>query len=296
MVTTTRQVILGQTVVLEIDIYDARGTRLDADSVPAVEILDSNGSTVRPLSSTDVVRVQEGRYRLNYRVPDTAPTGIWVDHWRAQVNGFVTETRLTFIVLTAAASIDAAGSQIGDDPKIQWTEAEICGINILMHQLRCRLSDFNLKHETLDEYGNVKLVDCPIFTDDELLCFLCNSLSEFNQTPHFTNLGFDSPIIHVRNAHVIVEGAFILATAAKMLVEAGREFTITDNGITMQPPQLSGVLNNELGHFVSAHAERLKQIKWSMKPAPTGFGSFRVLAVSPNFLRLRHLRQRRIVR
>jgi hypothetical protein len=296
MATTCRQVILGQTVVLEIDIYDARGTRLDADSVPAVEIIDSNGNVVRPLSATNVVRIQDGRYRLNYTVPSTAPTGIWVDHWRAQVNGFITNSNLSFIVLTAAASIDAAGSQIGDDPVVNWTEAEIQGINILMHQLRCRLHDFNLKHERLDEYGNLELVDCPIFTDDELLCFLCNSLSEFNQTPHFTDLGFDSPIIYSRNAHVIVEGAFIMASAAKMLIEAGREFSITDNGISMSPPQLSSVLNNELGHFLNPHLERLKQIKWSMKPAPTGFGSFRVLAVSPNFMRLRHLRQRRIVR
>lgn len=296
MVTTSRQVILGQTVVLEIDIYDARGTKLDADAVPAVEIINSDGTIVRPLSSTNVVRVQEGRYRLNYTVPATAPTGVWVDHWKAQVNGFLTETRLTFIVLTAAASIDAAGSQIGDDPVVNWSEAEICGINLLMHQLRCRLHDFNLKHERLDEYGNLELVDCPIFTDDELLCFLCNSLSEFNQTPHFTDLGFDSPIIYKRNAHVIVEGAFILAAAAKMLVEAGREFTLNDNGITLQPPQLSSVLNNELSNFLGPHIERLKQIKWSMKPAPVGIGTYRVLAVSPNYLRLRHLRQRRIVR
>jgi len=177
MVTTSRQVILGQTVILEIDIYDARGTKVDADSIPTVEIINSDGATIRPLSSTDVVRVQEGRYRLNYKVPSTAPTGVWIDHWKAQVNGFLTETRLNFIVLTAAAAIDAAGSQIGEDPNIQWSEAEIQGINILMHQLRCRLHDFNLKHERLDEYGNVELVDCPIFTDDELLCFLCNSLS-----------------------------------------------------------------------------------------------------------------------
>lgn len=295
MATSTRQVILGQTVILEIDIYDARGTRIDADSVPSVEVIDSHGNVLRAMSTINVLRVQEGRYRLNFTVPSTAPTGIWIDHWRAQVNGFVAETRLTFIVLTAAASIDAAGSQIGDDPNITWSEAEIQGINILMHQLRCRLSDFNLKHERLDEYGNTEFVDCPIFTDDELLCFLQNSLSEFNQTPHFTNLGFDSPIIYERCANVIVEGAHILAVAAKMLIEAGREFTVSDNGITLQPPNLSGVLNNELSAFLNSHIEKLKQIKWSMKPAPTGFGCFRPLGISPNLTRLRHLRQRRII-
>lgn len=295
MVTTSRQVILGQTVVLEIDIVDARGTKTDADSLPAVEIVDSNGVTLRTLSSTGVIRVDEGRYRLNYTVPAAASTGVWVDHWRATVNGFTTDANLSFIVLTAAAAIDAAGSQIGDTPVTNYTEAEICGINILLKQLRARLGDLDLKSEVLDEYGNVTFQDCPIFTNTELVCFLVNSLSEFNQTPHFTAFDFGSPIIHERNSHVIVEGAFIIAAAARMLLEAGREFTITDNGITMQPPPLSGALNNELGHFVASHTERLKQIKWSMKPAPIGFGSFRVLAVSPNFLRLRHLRQRRIL-
>jgi hypothetical protein len=295
MATSTRQVILGQTVTLEIDIYDARGTKIDADSVPSVEVIDSRGNVLRAMSTVNVIRVQEGRYRLNFTVPSTAPTGVWIDHWRAQVNGFVTETRLTFIALTSAASIDAAGSQIGDEPNIVWSEAEIQGINILMHQLRCRLNDYNLKHERLDEYGNTEFVDCPIFTDSELLCFLQNSLSEFNQTPHFTNLGFDAPIIYERCANIIVEGAQIIALGAKMLIEAGREFTISDNGITLNPSPLSSTINNELSMLWGPHIEKLKQIKWSMKPAPTGFGSFRVLGSNPNYMRLRHLRQRRII-
>jgi hypothetical protein len=102
-------------------------------------------------------------------------------------------------------------------------------------------------------------------------------------------------VIYKRFGHIIVEGAFILATAAQMLIEAGREFTITDNGVSMNPPPLSATLNNELGHFVQRHTEMLKYIKNSIKPHPTGFGGFRVLAISPNYLRLRHLRQRRII-
>ena len=294
MVTTSRQVILGQTIVLEIDIVDARGTKVDADSLPSVEIIDSNGSVLRALSTSGVVRVQDGRYRLNFTVPDASATGVWVDHWRASVNGFVTNSNLNFIVLTAAASIDAAGAAIGDASDVQYSQAEICGINILLECLKARLKN-DVQAEVTDAYGNIVMQNCPIFSDDELLCFLINSLSEFNQTPHFTALGFDSSVIYNRNAHVVVEGAFIIAAAAQMLIEAGREFQITDNGITLQPPPLSTTLNNELNTFVASHTERLKQIKWSMKPAPLGFGSFRVLAVSPNFLRLRHLRARRII-
>jgi len=188
----------------------------------------------------------------------------------------------------------SADLEIGDAPIYAWTQDEICGINILLKQLKARLKSDGLA-ETIDEYGNIELSNCPIFTDDELVCFLQNSLSEFNQTPHFTSFTFADQVIYDRYAHIIVEGAFILATGAQMLIEAGREFTITDNGITMNPPPLSNVLNNQLGHFVTRHTQALEKIKWSIKPKPTGFGSFRVLASNPNYLRLRHLRQRRII-
>ncbi len=80
-----------------------------------------------------------------------------------------------------------------------------------------------------------------------------------------------------------------------MLVAAGREFTTSDNGITMQPPPMSQTLNNSLSAFLTRHTETLKFIKTNMKPAPMGVGTYRVMAVSPAFLRLRHLRQRQIV-
>jgi len=188
----------------------------------------------------------------------------------------------------------SSGPEIGDDPTITYTDEEITGINILLAQLKARLKN-NLEVESTDEFGNITFVQCSVFTNEELTWFLRCSLSEFNQTPHFTDFTFNLEVIWDRFAYVIIEGAFILATAAQMLIEAGREFTISDNGITMNPPPLSTVLNNELSNFVTRHTEMLNKIKWSIKPQPTGFGGFRVLAVSPNFLRLRHLRQRRIV-
>jgi hypothetical protein len=291
----TRQVIRGEVIQLEIDVFDSLGNRVDSDSIPELQITTPLGDELRNFSSANVFRTQEGRYRFDYTVPELAPIGIWLDTWRTVLNGFTTENQFNFIVLSQSASIEVSGPQIGDDPNVVWTEGEINGINILIHQLRCRLNDLNLKSEVLDEYGNLTLRDCPIFLDEELLCFLKNSLSEFNQTPHFTAFGFDSEVIYERNAHVVVEGAFILAAAARMLIEAGREFSITDNGVNFIPPALSAVLNNELSTFVSAHQERLKQIKWSMKPSPMGFGTFRVLSMAPALSRLRHLRGRRIL-
>lgn len=294
MVTTTRQVILGQTVVLEIDLRNAAGQIADADSQPQVEIIDSQGTVVRSLSSSAVSRIDTGRYRTTYTIPNTAHTGIWTDHWRATLNGFTTEARLNFVVLTQDASIGVAGDKIGDDCRITFSDEEIQGINCLLGQLKARLKN-NLEVETLDENNNVTYTNCYVFTDEELVWFLRCSLSEFNQTPHFTDFTFDMEVIYKRFAHIIVEGAFILATAAQMLIEAGREFTISDNGVSLNPPPLSNILNNELSVFVQRHTDMLKYIKTSIKPHPTGFGGFRVLAVSPNYLRLRHLRERRIV-
>jgi hypothetical protein len=291
---STRQVIVGNSIILEIDVRDITGDRTDADEQPQVSIIDPNGTVIKQMSSTDVIRIDTGRYRYTYAVSTTAPIGTWIDHWKATVSSFTTESRLTFIVLSAAADIEVSGSQIGDAAVVSYSEDEILGINKMLACLKARLKN-DLKSESIDAYGNTEFVDCSIFTNDELAWFLSCSLSEFNQTPHFTDFTFDMAVIHDRFAYVIVEGAYILALAAQMLIEAGREFTITDNGITMNPPPLSATLNNELSQFVAAHRETLKYIKTSIKPRPTGFGGFRVLAVSPNYMKLRHLRQRRII-
>jgi len=290
----TRTVILGHSINLEVKVLNALGQTTDADSTPWVEIKNADGSTVRSLSPSGVVRIDTGTYRLTYTPSITSHSGIFTDHWRAVVDGFTTDASLQFIVLSTNASIDVAGLQIGDVPCKVWTQAEIAGINVLLAQLKCRLKN-NAKAQILDEYGQKAYVDCPIFTDDELLCFLNGSLSEFNQTPHWTNFSYDSPVIYERNAHVVVEGAHIIALGAQMLIEAGREFTVSDNGVTMQPPPLSTTISTQFGALLTAHTERLKFIKCSMKPAPYGIGTFRVLAVSPAYLRLRHLRQRQII-
>ena len=79
-----------------------------------------------------------------------------------------------------------------------------------------------------------------------MVWFLKCSLSEFNQTPHFTDFTFADEVIYNRYGHVIVEGACIMAWAAQMVLEAGREFSIQDQGIGLNVPTVSGALNNEL--------------------------------------------------
>lgn len=289
----TRTTVLGMAVNLDIRIADPLGNLVDPDTIPTVEIRNSHNVTLYGPTQVGVAKLGVGLYRFIYAPPMGQNVGLWNDMWTAMVAGQNSTATLTFTVLSGT-SISAAGAQIGDAPCVTFSDAEIQGINILLAQLKCRLKNNGVAQST-DAYGQKVYVDCPIFTDDELVCFLNGSLSEFNQVPHWTNFGFNDPIIHSRNAHVVVEGAHILALGAQMLIEAGREFTVTDNGITMQPPPLSTTLNTQFGTLLTSHTEKLKFIKASYKPAPTGVGTYRVLAVSPAFLRLRHLRQRQII-
>jgi len=167
MTTYSRQVVLGDTLALEVDIKDATGKNADADSTPQVGITDSSGVVQRAMSLIDVVHLSVGRYRLNYTVPVTGELGIWVDHWRAVLNGITTEAYLSFDVMSASAEITAAGDQIGDSPRITYSEEEIIGINILMAELKARLSN-DVRVETVDAYGNTTYIECAVFTNEEL--------------------------------------------------------------------------------------------------------------------------------
>lgn len=290
MLTIVASVAVGNSINLDMNITDENGNFIDADSMPMIQITDTNGTIVRALSSTDVQKLSTGHYRLTYDVETTASLGVWIETWQLSVGGEYVNQSFGFDVFGEEELI----ANIGDEPVIKYTQNEIHGLNILLSLLRARLKN-NLEVETVDAYGNIAYEECSVFTDDELVWFLKCSLSEFNQTPHFTDFTFDMEVIHDRFAHVIVEGASILALASQMLIEAGRELSITDNGVSFNPPQLSTVLNNQLSQFVTTHRENLKYIKTSIKPRPTGFGTFRVLASNPNYLRLRHLRSRRII-
>lgn len=296
MVLSTREVIRGNQVELVVDIKDARGIQTDPDRAPLVSIINARDEVVVTPTGLGVVRIGIGRFRYYYTPPVTAVTGVWSDAWTASIDGFEATNYFTFIVLSAecAQEVTTDGYQhIGDDPEICWTEAEVIGINILLYCLKNRLKN-NMQVESTDAYGNIEYIDCHVFTNDELIWFLKCSLSEFNQTPHFTDFSFGDPVIYERFGHIIVEGAYILALSAQVLIEAGKEFTLNDSSIGLNPPPLSQTMNTQITNFLSAHRESLKFIKGCIKPRPTGFGSFRSLSQNPNWLRLRHLRERRI--
>jgi hypothetical protein len=133
---------------------------------------------------------------------------------------------------------------------------------------------------------------CWAFQEDEIDMFLEASLADFNAEPTFTNFNWHD--LEDRWLHVIALGAQVMALYAQGLIEVGREFVITDNGISFQPPAISNYMQSTASQLLG-HYDQLKQrIKSNMKPRPQGIGLFQPLAIHPAFLRLRHLRERRL--
>jgi hypothetical protein len=192
---------------------------------------------------------------------------------------------------------------LGDDVDFDFSEAELTGINILLKLLKCKLRSEGQKPSRdeygafiTDGYGELVMEDCNVFDDETLACFLCSALSEFNMVPFFTSFTFADEIIYKTFSAAITEGAHIIALASQALIEKGRDFTISDGGISYQPPALGDFLQTQYQNFLTSYRERLKNIKNSIRPAPASYGTFTNLSSgAPAFVRLRHLRSRRII-
>jgi len=131
------------------------------------------------------------------------------------------------------------------------------------------------------------------FTDEELNIFLDISLSDFNAEPTFTAFWWND--LEQRWLGVIARGVQVMALYAQGLIEQGREFNITDNGITFTPPGLGGYMQSTASAILAQYQKEKEVIKANMKPAPHYLGTFRTLNVLPSYLRLRHMRERQII-
>ena len=290
--------IKGQYTDLYVRFSDISGAYSDTDNTPKVRIVDSGGITLQALSSAGVGKVADttGLYKCSFLIPLTANDGYAADYWQAEIGGETVSATFSFHIIDGGAierDIDEVFTP-GAEYNFEFTKAEVDGINKLLDILKKRLKNDGVR-KVPDGAGGYTEESCYIFSNDELICFLINSLSEFNQWPHFTQFTFADAQIQDIFLDIIVQGANLLALAAQALIEKGREFTITDNGVTYQPPQVSEILNSQYGTQLSYYKEKLKAIKTSLKPAPKSLGTFRVTAISPNFLRLRHLRERQIL-
>lgn len=289
--------VKGRTIDLFVRFLDVDGNSIDTDDIPQVKITDSNGLVRQEFTNIGVsIADDPGLYKFEMIIDINGPDGIYTDTWKTTIGGDTVENDFTFTV-TSAGTIQVDSEPVyepGADVPFQFNKEEVNGINILLKIFKARIKN-NGVSKVPDGYGGFITKPCPVFSDDDLVAFLVNGLSEFNQIPHFTHFHFSDPVIYGIFADVIIQGAVILALAAQSLIERGREFTITDNGITYQPPQISEILNNQYGQQLTDYKEKVKFIKCNLKPSPMGLGTFRVTSISPNFLRLRHLRERQLI-
>ena len=134
---------------------------------------------------------------------------------------------------------------------------------------------------------------CWAFGEDEIDMLLETSLSDFNAWPTFTCFTWDT--LPDNFLGVIVLGAQIFGLFAQGMLEAGREFNVTDNGISFTPPQISGYMQTSASALLAHYTELREKIKANIKPSPGGIGTFRVMSVVPQLSRLRHLRSKQII-
>lgn len=272
---------------LEVQFRDSAGLARDTDQFPQIEISNSDGVIVHPASSYGVRRLAEGRYRLQYTVPDGYADGVWRDTWSATLDGFANIANFDFNVLSQG-TITATGDtvttpemKIGDVPKINFTQQEIYGINILMQKLRFRLRNTQRKPD-----GS----RCDILSIDDMESFIWLALSEFNATPTFTSYTTADPSIYTIFSDLIVEGAYLKALPSLIPAEAGREWVVTDDGISVTPASVSSALSNIMSALYSEYRAKLKEAKRNHRPAPLGMGAGQLAVAHPTFRRLRNIR------
>lgn len=319
---TRNGVSQSQSIRLEIQYYDTSNNFVDPSTSPTVSIVDPTNMIVLNVGGHHthfpgqfhniyneehhhhgkVMRQDVGLYYYDYMVPINARLGVWQDIWSVSVNGTAFNTVLNFTVSTQTSPVVAqAGQEI--DPQL--SQEAITNVLLLMKLLRTRLGSDGVRRKRdafgayiLDSNGAYVMEPCNVFSTDELYRFLVASLAEFNSIPHFTNFTFDDPSFVKMFQHELTEGAFILAMALQGLREKGREFQMTDDGLSYQPPMLADYIKSYLTDFMTSYRERIKFIKCNMKPTPRAFGTIYSLAgagISPSYLRLRHLRERSLI-
>lgn len=299
--------IVGQIVKLQIQYFDVNGDPIEPDDVPKFRIIDAESNVIQDYTDDDVTKSADGLYQVLYEVPSDGDLGIWSDEWQAEIGGQTLNTVFIFTVVDAdegvAPTTGPGKIRLGDDVVFNFSDEEIRGINICLKFLKARLRS-TAKKPARDEwgaflrdgYGEIITENCDVFEDEILIAFLCQSLSEFNSTPFFTGYTFADPIIQTLFYQVIVEGAYVFALASQAIVEKGRDFTVSDGGISYQPPQLGDFLQTNYSTWLTSYRERLKFIKNSIRPAPHGIGAYSNLGTaSPAVLRQRHLRSRRLI-
>lgn len=284
-------------VNLVVQFKDSLGNPIDADSYPKISIVQPSGLVLLAPTSVGIARIAVGKYSYIFTIPINGPYGTYQDIWTGYINGFRIESQLDFTVLhTQVPAINTDGYiHLGDDPGFNYSQTATNNINKLLKSLKARLNSSG-KAKSTDAYGNVIYVDCDIFSIATLTELLATALWDFNQVPYFTFFQFDDDNFVEQFGEILVEGATLYALASKALIERGREFQVTDNGLNFNPPTVSELMNTQYNTLLTHYWDKLKYIKNSLRPAPRGLGVFSMnSAINPAFARLRHLRARRLI-
>jgi hypothetical protein len=284
-------------VNLTVQFQDQFGNPVNTDMLPTISIIQPSGLVLLSPTTVGITNVGVGQYSYIWQIPINGPFGVYNDMWVGIINGFKVEATFNFVVAHSdQPSINDDGYiHLGDDPGFNYSQAAIFNINKVIKMMKARLNSAG-KAKSVDSNGNVIYVDCDIFSVDMLTTFVAMSLNKFNSTPYFTNFQFEDSDFFATFAEVIADGASIFAMASQALIERGREFQLTDNGINFNPPTVSELLNTEYNTTLQNYWEQLKYIKNSMRPGPRALGVFSMTnGVSPQVKRLRFLRERRII-
>lgn len=294
--TRSEQVGFGETIRLVAQFKNSSGTLVDLDLFPSLTIVQPSGGAYLGPTSQGVFRLGVGMYGYDLPIPLNTPIGVWNDLWSGTLDGYNTVAEGMFVVSnTQLPAVNTDGYwHLGDDPGTCYSQTAIRNINLLLKTLKARLKSAG-KATMKDEFGNDVLVDCDIYSVDSMVSFLANSISAFNEIPHFTFFTFeDTEFIQIFH-DVLVQGATLMAVSSQGLIERGREFQFTDNGINFNPPTMSEILQSQWTAELQSHYEKLKLIKSNMKPGPSGLGTLTITTSRhPAVRRLRHLRARQL--
>lgn len=273
------------------------GLLSDLDAFPNITIIQPSGNVMLGPTSAGISHNSTGMYEYDLTIGINDSIGVWNDFWQGTVNGIPIRSTGQFVVIdTNLPGVNSDGYiKLGDDPGFDYSQNAIANISKLLKALQARLNSSG-KSLATDKYGNKIYVDCDIYSVDMLVTFIAISLEEFNQIPHFTEFTFDDDEFIKLFFAILVQGASIQALASKALIERGREFVISDNGINFTPPTISELMTTYWQAEMTNYTEKVKQIKANMKPSPKGLGTLTITAArNPVVSRLRHLRARQII-
>lgn len=272
------------------------GIPIDLDVYPSVSITEPSGNTIMPWTSVGVYKVSTGTYGFDFSIPNNYALGVSVDNWKGLWGGNTPLLQFNFVVTNTQLPMVASDGyvQMGDPIPFQYSQHALKNINKLIAQLKSRLNSSG-KAMIKDSYGNDTLIDCDIYTVDQLMHFLISSLSMFNMIPYFTEFEFEDDEFVKIFSEILVRGALISALASKALIEKGREFNVVDNGVNFSPAGVSEILSSQYASEYTHWETDIRMIKNSMRARPLGLGIGSITNQNPAFKRLRFLRARQLI-